>query len=473
MKYLLLLAFSLISCPIILISQTNENDFIKLAYGTIWKRGEFQGVLTLSNEDKIDLKSLNDSLKVSLIKEFQFNADASKDLFLQLPVRNNSSNPDAAFYTISAYFDHDPMFPDQVLDYNCGDLSYDLSDGYNHAGTDFFSWPFPWEKMYNDEIQVIAAAPGILIFKQDGFFDQNCDLNNSDWNGCGILHDDGSTTWYIHMKKNSITPKDVGQPVASGEYLGVVGSSGTSVSPHLHFEILNSDNKYIDPFEGSCNVTINHSMWLDQLPYKEKAIVKLTTNSKLPVLDDCPEPEITYESDQFVPNDTIIFMIYLKNISENDLLELSLHRPDHTTYATWSWTSPWPFYAASWLYFYAVLKNDDFGEWNFEVKYNDINYHQAFQYKETQNIYENTDPVIKIGPNPASSELTISSNLIIKEIQILDYSGIEKLKLSEKTHPNSMVFINTSSMENGLYFIKIYTENLVFTRKVLIRKESR
>jgi hypothetical protein len=39
-------------------------------------------------------------------------------------------------HTIWDYVDHDPAYPGQVLDYNCGNRTYDWSSGYNHGGTD-------------------------------------------------------------------------------------------------------------------------------------------------------------------------------------------------------------------------------------------------------------------------------------------------------------------------------------------------
>ena len=58
-----------------------------------------------------------------------------------------------------------------------------------------------------------------------------------------IQHDDMYATSYSHM--NSIAVK-VGQTIESGTVVGVVGSTGISTGPHLHFEIL-KDGKAVDP----------------------------------------------------------------------------------------------------------------------------------------------------------------------------------------------------------------------------------
>ena len=70
------------------------------------------------------------------------------------------------YYGISNYVDHNVNYPDLLTDYNCGIRSYDTSDGYNHSGTDYFPWPFPWNAMDNNEVAVVAIAPGVIVGKE-------------------------------------------------------------------------------------------------------------------------------------------------------------------------------------------------------------------------------------------------------------------------------------------------------------------
>ena len=51
-----------------------------------------------------------------------------------------------------------------------------------------------------------------------------------------IEHQDGNTTLYGHMHKNTITVS-VGDIVDQGQVIGKVGSSGRSTGMHLHFEV--------------------------------------------------------------------------------------------------------------------------------------------------------------------------------------------------------------------------------------------
>ena len=58
-----------------------------------------------------------------------------------------------------------------------------------------------------------------------------------------IDHGYGYKTLYAHMIKYIVKR---GQKVKRGEIIGYVGSTGTSVAPHLHYEV-HKDNKKIDP----------------------------------------------------------------------------------------------------------------------------------------------------------------------------------------------------------------------------------
>ena len=58
-----------------------------------------------------------------------------------------------------------------------------------------------------------------------------------------IDHGYGYKTLYAHMKKYAVKK---GQKVKRGEVIGYVGSTGTSVAPHLHYEV-HKDGRKINP----------------------------------------------------------------------------------------------------------------------------------------------------------------------------------------------------------------------------------
>jgi murein DD-endopeptidase MepM/ murein hydrolase activator NlpD len=58
-----------------------------------------------------------------------------------------------------------------------------------------------------------------------------------------IKHGFGYETLYAHMSKSFV---EKGQTVKRGEVIGLVGSTGTSVAPHVHYEV-SKDGKKVNP----------------------------------------------------------------------------------------------------------------------------------------------------------------------------------------------------------------------------------
>jgi murein DD-endopeptidase MepM/ murein hydrolase activator NlpD len=290
---------------------------------------------------------------------------------------------DFGYYGISNFVDHNPLFPNQVLDYQCGGRSYDLPGGYNHPGTDFFLWPFPWNKMDAGDVAVVAVAPGLIIHTQDGFFDRQCGFTNQPWNAVYIRHADGSTAWYGHLKQGSVLTKTVGDTVAAGEYLGLVGSSGSSTGPHLHLELFDSMGQLIDPYAGSCNQTVSVSWWDEQRPYYDSAVNKITTGSAAPHFPPCPANEVTYEQTVFTPGSTIYFTTYYRDQLSSQTSHYALYMPNGNLYYQWSHNSNTDHFAASywwWSFYFGPTVPQ--GKWRFAVTFAGQTYEQFFYIEE-------------------------------------------------------------------------------------------
>ena len=58
-----------------------------------------------------------------------------------------------------------------------------------------------------------------------------------------INHGNGYTTRYSHNKSNKVK---VGDIVSKGQTIALLGSSGRSTGPHVHFEVLVS-GRQVDP----------------------------------------------------------------------------------------------------------------------------------------------------------------------------------------------------------------------------------
>ncbi|NLM70152.1 MAG: peptidoglycan DD-metalloendopeptidase family protein [Firmicutes bacterium] len=95
-----------------------------------------------------------------------------------------------------------------------------------HTGVDF---------AVNSGVPIRAAAEGTVVVSEDA-------------NGYGLTvvieHGDGLSTLYAHASKLLVKP---GQKVRAGETIALVGSTGLSTGPHLHFEV-RQDQQHVDPW---------------------------------------------------------------------------------------------------------------------------------------------------------------------------------------------------------------------------------
>lgn len=216
--------------------------------------------------------------------------------------------------TIVNFVDLNPAFPSQLRDYSCGVRTYDTAQGYNHRGTDISLWPFSWQTMAQESVAVRAAAPGTIVLRRDGNYDRNCSFDSPDTpNLIFVMHDDGNIGWYLHMKSGSLTTKQVGDQVAAGEFLGLVGSSGISTGPHLHFELRSStasNAAVIDPFNGQCNIA--PSLWAAQPDYREQRLESISLHSAPPELfqDQCNRAENPHHARWFQPGQRAYLALY-------------------------------------------------------------------------------------------------------------------------------------------------------------------
>jgi len=289
----------------------------------------------------------------------------------QWPLQLVPGHPEQVARTVINFVDRDPAFPGQLLDYACGTRTYDTADGYNHRGTDITSYPFAERKQANDEAIVVAAAAGTIVFKEDGQPDQSCSLNMLPWNAVYLRHADGSTTWYGHLKEGSLTVKNVGDTVDAGEFLGVMGSSGDSTGPHVHFEVYDSAGNLIDPFAGPCNPSTAQSWWADQRPYNEPAIDLVMTGDAPVEFSACPSPEAEHRSAYFQPGQTVYAATFLTDQLSGNGSAFSVYTPDGTLFATRMVPTDADYYSASyWEWSFQLPTSAPAGSWRLDVSFN-------------------------------------------------------------------------------------------------------
>ena len=358
-------------------------------------------------------------------------------------------------WAISGYVDENPAYPGQLTDYNCGTRTYDTSSGYNHQGIDIFTWPFWWYQMDNDQAQVIAGAAGQIVGKFDGNYDRSCGFNNNMWNAIYVQHGDGSTAWYGHMKSGSLTSKGIGDNVAQGEFLGIIGSSGNSTGPHLHFEVYDNANQLVDPNFGPCN-TMNPDTWFqNQKPYLNTYINRIATHSTPAVFPACPDTETLNLQNQFFEGDPIYFAIYLKDQVTGTQAQLKVTDPNNSIVAEWTKNFDANYYASWWWWQGNPAPSDPEGTWLFEVTYNGQTVVHPFELGLLSTVDSNFAET-KVYPNPLQNTLFIESEANIVSTDIRDVLGrsVSNIKNTE-SNINEM---DVSFLSKGMYFITLVSD---------------
>lgn len=230
---------------------------------------------------------------------------------------------------IANFVDLDAAFPDKLRDFNCGKRTYDTAAGYNHAGVDIFLYPFPWQSMAQGATEVRAAAAGTLTLRRDGEYDRNCSFDSPNTpNMVIIAHDDGTSGRYLHMKAGSVTDAAIGARIPAGARLGLVGSSGISTGPHLHFELRGADGGVIEPHSGQCNGFA--SRWSDQPAYRRPRLNLVGVHSAPPQWNQgqCGQAERPNHIRWLMPGQTVFVAGYYADQPAGNLSTIMLRRPD-------------------------------------------------------------------------------------------------------------------------------------------------
>ncbi len=210
-------------------------------------------------------------------------------------------------------------------DYRCGSLSNN-----DHKGTDFRLHDYD---SLNSGVNVIAAMTGKVLEVRDYMPDVNADLidvksvfNRGYGNMVLLQHDNDYKTLYAHLKRNSI-PLKKGQKVQAGDVIGMVGQSGLTDYPHLHFEVLKGRNR-IDPFTGSpletgCDNENDKSLWDTPLPYKPTHLIRIGIFDS-PLNRHAMEYKI-YQNARLTPKSKgIILNAYVAGVQKNDRYRVKL-----------------------------------------------------------------------------------------------------------------------------------------------------
>ena len=296
-------------------------------------------------------------------------------LLLWIPLSGNAGQPVLQFSLpldcqigkqcfVQNFYDHDPS--SGYVDYHCGSLTYD-----GHKGIDI---RLPNIAAMSAGVAVLAAADGKVRAIRDGMEDVSIRNINADsirkreaGNSVIIDHGNGWVTQYAHMRKNSVSVRS-GQIVKRGQTLGLLGLSGNTEFPHLHFEVRHN-NQSIDPFMDqaepgkNCNAEPEQpGLWdttaSTQLKYVPSGVLATGFSSRPP-----SQAEIMQDSAKAISADVaqpvLLFWVNTFGMLGGDREQIRLIAPDGRVIAENAATIPSN--KAVWLS-YAGLRNKT-GKW--------------------------------------------------------------------------------------------------------------
>ncbi len=211
-----------------------------------------------------------------------------------------------------------------------------------HRGMDI---DVPSFRFMDLDFPVYAAANGVVEGIYDDSPDRNLSCASAQWNYVKIKHSTGIRTVYGHLKRDSIAV-NVGSPVVAGQRLGVVGSSGCSTYPHLHFEVDDCKAVVLDPmklgmFNGAPVYTMQAPATIMDTILKQPVITSING-----MIDPGPsEPPSVRANMQFSLGFTVAIL------KQGNVLRVDLYKPDGSLYnLPLSLTSPNRFSLSHWYW---------------------------------------------------------------------------------------------------------------------------
>ena len=467
MRFIYLLCFSLNS----LVLSAQHRGILKPDGGG---ENKLQATEHISEEQRQSIISmLRDNVRQLELQGVDMRPSQPSQVALQWPLKRGNGFNDSGYCAISNYVD---QYDQGVLDYNCGLRTYN-----GHKGTDIYLWPFAWSKMFTSSVEIVAAAPGIIIGKTDNFSDLSCSMcTNCTWNAIYIQHGDGSIAWYGHLKTNSITAKSIGQTVDVGEYLGVVGSSGNSTGPHLHFEVYknNSYTELIDPYAGGCNMLNGaNSWWSTQENYRVPTLNTVMTHDTFPMPYGCYNVEIMNARAQFRLGEKVYLGSYYRDDIYGLVSNHKLIKPDGSLHYSWDSNNGVNYSSSWWIYIQEIpAVSSSIGNWKYEVTYNGKTVKTSFTVMDFATSIPNIEGLDKfyIAPNPTINDVRVHLELSSRKkvsLVMIDMTGRELYKMSPKEMNGSNILpVDLKKYATGSYFLHIQIGNEKISHKVIKNK---
>ena len=88
---------------------------------------------SLTDAERAEIVRQANEFRRVLLAEGKLDPALPQAVLFDWPLRPAAHLTDPGYHGISGFVDHNPAYPNQLTDYNCGTRTYDLDIGYNHA----------------------------------------------------------------------------------------------------------------------------------------------------------------------------------------------------------------------------------------------------------------------------------------------------------------------------------------------------
>ncbi|MFT5302973.1 MAG: murein DD-endopeptidase MepM/ murein hydrolase activator NlpD [Mariniblastus sp.] len=254
---------------------------------------------------------------------------------------------------VTNYVDVDPT--SGIMDYTGRNAAY---NGHNAFDTG------PGNFQYMDAGEVLfAAADGVVSEIHDGEFDRQFTASSAPANYVIIDHGEGWRTFYWHLRRDSVNVS-VGDSISQGDFLGYMGSSGSSTAMHVHFG-LTHHGRTVEPMFAEADYFVAPFGNVYDNPFLvESNITNFTTaahrregSSQLYTFSQQANQQ-TSVSGQFA------------GLEMGDNVQYRWYRPNGSLYSTGSLTQPADYSSSYWLFTRTLPTVPDLGTWRIDFAVN-------------------------------------------------------------------------------------------------------
>lgn len=233
------------------------NQLVEAKQATIAAKEELENMVAEQETVKADLVVYEQDLAVQVEEASQVIAQLESEL----------GDYRADFEEVSNAEDELQAQIDKMAD----ELKKQEAAGNSVASTGTYIWPsqasryvtskfgtrwHPVYQRYKTHYGIdIGASYGTNVLAADSGTVVTATYSSSYGNYVLINHGGGNMTLYAHMSKLNVS---AGQSVSQGQVIGLIGSTGVSTGPHLHFEIRVNGTR-VNPLDYFSNYTLSPS----------------------------------------------------------------------------------------------------------------------------------------------------------------------------------------------------------------------